>query len=290
MGVASRGRRVSKILIAGCGDVGCALAERLAASGHEVIGVRRQVERLPSTLHAIAADLGEPRTLGALPRDVDMLFYTAAADGFNEAAYRRSYLQGLANVLDALSPAPLTRILFTSSTSVYAQDDGSWVDEDSPTRPVGFSGGILLEAEALGARIAAERGAGFTTVRFGGIYGPGRTRLLERVLGGGGCSRQLRWTNRIHRDDCAGVLAHLAGPGTAMGVCLAVDCEPAPQCQVMDWLASRLQCPPVPRTDDAAGARGGNKRCSNRRLLESGYTFHYPDFREGYTAVLAATA
>ena len=277
-----------QILIAGCGDVGSALGLRLVAAGHEVTGVRRRAGDLPPRIQGVSADLTDPETLRTLPRDVRVLVYSATADGFSEEAYRRAYLQGMENVLAALHDAPLERILFTSSTSVYAQDDGSWVNEDSPTRPAGFSGRILLQTEALVSRHGAECGAQTCAVRFGGIYGPGRTRLLDRVRAGAGCDPRTHWTNRIHRDDCAGVLAHLVQSAHMPPVVLAVDCEPAPRCRVMDWMAEQLQCERPPRTEGGVRRRGGNKRCSNRRLLASGYRFRYPSFREGYTSMLAA--
>lgn len=279
--------KMSKVLIAGCGDVGCALGLRLAAAGHEVVGVRRNAASLPPQIRGVAADLTRPDSLRALPRDAQVLVYSAAADGFSEEAYERAYVQGLGNVLDALHQSRLTRILFTSSTSVYGQDDGEWVNEDSETRPPGFSGRTLLRAEALLAGHAARCAARACAVRFGGIYGPGRTRLLDRVRAGAGCDPGPIWTNRIHRDDCAGVLAHLLQIPATAPVVLAVDCEPAPQCRVMDWMADQLHCDRPPRLHAGMRRRGGNKRCSNRRLLESGFRFCYPSFREGYASMLA---
>ena len=73
---------------------------------------------------------------------------------------------------------------------------------------------------------------------------------------------------------------------------LGVDSHPAPQCEVMDWLARRLGVPSPPRASVAPGGspQRGSKRCRNDRLLASGYGFLYPSFREGYTAVLRAGA
>jgi nucleoside-diphosphate-sugar epimerase len=131
-----------------------------------------------------------------------------------------------------------------------------------------------------------------TVLRLGGIYGPGRTRLVDEVRSGRAvCADGAPvYTNRIHRDDAAGALRHLLGPCCADGVWLGVDHEPAERCTVLDWLADRLgvarprRVPP----EEAARERGGSKRCSSAKLVGSGYRFRYPTFREGYAALATA--
>lgn len=278
------------ILIAGCGDVGGALAERLRDAGHRVAGLRRRAGLLPAGIEPLAADLGEPATLALLgERRFDIVVVSSAAGRFDEDHYRRVYVEGLANLLDVLRGTP--HVLLASSTAVYHQCDGEWVDEDSPTEPHGFSGRILLQAEALLRERAAHRA---TVLRFGGIYGPGRERLLREVAAGIGCAREpVRYTNRIHREDCAGILQFLVGRllrgETLAPLYLGVDSEPAPMWEVRHWIAAELG---VALDDAAGGAQGGrapgSKRCSNRRLLEAGYVFRYPDFRAGYAPLIAA--
>ena len=219
--------------------------------------------------------------------------YAAAADGFSDDAYRAAYVDGLQRVLDALAAAkaPLERVLFTSSTAVYGQSDGSWVDEESPAEPQGFSGRRLLEAE----RLLLGCGRPAAVLRLAGIYGPGRTRLIDEVRGGAATvpdGGEPLWTNRIHADDCAGALRHLLRlPADAMqGVWLGVDDEPADRTVVFDWLADRLGVAHprrVPVGDAAARMRPGNKRCSNAKLKRAGYAFRFPTFREGYADVIA---
>ena len=123
-------------------------------------------------------------------------------------------------------------------------------------------------------------------MRFAGIYGPGRTRLVERVRAGDPCSAA--YTNRIHRDDCAGVLRHLLRLERPLPLYLAADREPATQCAVMTWMAERLGLPAPSIADAGDGSLG--KRCRNARLVSSGYEFEYPSFREGYDAVIADMA
>ena len=277
------------ILIAGCGDVGGALAERLRDAGHRVAGLRRRAGLLPAGIEPLAADLGEPATLALLgERRFDIVVVSSAAGRFDEDHYRRVYVEGLANLLDVLRGTP--HVLLASSTAVYHQCDGEWVDEDSPTEPHGFSGRILLQAEALLRERAAHRA---TVLRFGGIYGPGRERLLREVAAGIGCAREpVRYTNRIHREDCAGILQFLVGRllrgETLAPLYLGVDSEPAPMWEVRHWIAAELG---VVLDDAAGGAQGGrapgSKRCSNRRLLEAGYALRYPDFRAGYAPLIA---
>jgi nucleoside-diphosphate-sugar epimerase len=282
---------MANILIAGCGYVGTVLGLRLAAAGHVVWGLRRSADGPPSGIRYVAADLTAPETLQKLPPELDAVFFTAAPNGSDDAAYRAIYVDGLRYLLEALmrqgqSPR---RVLFTSSTAVYAQSAGEWVDETSPTEPRHFSGRRVLEGEKflLNGPFPA------TVIRFGGIYGPGRTSLIERVRQGLATCRAEPplYTNRIHRNDCAGALQHLMTVSKPEAIYLGVDHEPADQCDVLRWLAAQLGAP-SPRVDASPGAdtrrHRTNKRCRNAKLMASGYVFHYPTFREGYAALLAA--
>lgn len=279
-----------RILIAGCGDLGGRLGVRLEAEGHRVWGLRRSVEKLPPRLLPLAGDLTDPASLPELP-EVDAVVYTAAADGFTDDAYRRAYVDGVRTLFEALPPeSGPARWLHVGSTSVYAQSGGERVDETSPTEPEHFGGRRLLEGEALLAKTAAERDVRATVVRFGGIYGPGRTRLLDSVRRGTAtCYEPQVWTNRIHIDDCVGALVHLLGHDAPEDLYLGVDCEPALDGDVKRWLARKLDLPDPPVSEPSANSRAmrSNKRCSNARLLASGYEFRYPDYRAGYGALLA---
>ena len=278
----------SRVLIAGCGDVGNALGVLLLADGASVYGMRRDVARLAPGIVPLAADLADLSSFDA-PENLDAVVYAAAPDRGDDTAYLAAYVNGQRNLLDALARGGVTpsRWLFASSTGVYAQSQGEWVDEDSPAEAATFSGRRLREGEELAAAAAS----GAVSVRFGGIYGPGRNWLIETVRGGGACRAEPPlYTNRIHRDDCAGVLRHLLQIEQPAPVYVAVDCEPASQCEVMDWLGERLGVPQPPRVTGGIGLARGSKRCRNTRLLESGYVFRYPGYREGYAAVLDAAA
>lgn len=275
---------MARVLIAGCGDVGTVLSLRLAEAGHEVWGLRRHTTDLPSPIRSLAADLGDPATLTVLPSGLEAVFYTAAAGGFDEARYRAAYVEGVRNLVDTLhvQDQPVRRVFLASSTSVYGQTGGEWVDEHSPAAADTFAGRSLREGEALlwnGPYPA-------TVVRFGGIYGPGRIRLIDTLKSGTATCSEGLYTNRIHRDDAAAALAHLLALPDPAPLYLGVDDDPASQCEVLGWLAERLGVPgpgvsPAPRE-----RRRSNKRCRNARLRASGFDFQYPSYREGYAALL----
>lgn len=279
-----------RILVAGCGYVGTELARRLRRGGHEVFGLRRSAASLPAGVVPVVADLTLPRTLSELP-EVDHVVFCAAAHQSSDEAYRSIYVEGLSNLLDALRPyrTKLRRVLFTSSTAVYAQSTGEDVDESSPTMPEHFSGRRLLEAEQL----LRQGGVENVVLRLAGIYGPGRSGLLERVASGAArYSDPPRFTNRIHRDDCAGAIEHLLFLADAKPLYIGVDEEPADERSVLEWLAAELGAPPpLPRDGAAAPGRAAtSKRCRSDRLSKSGYRFGFPSFRDGYRPLLAEFA
>lgn len=275
----------SRVLIAGCGYVGTAVGLRLVEQGHEVWALRRDPAALPDSFNKLAADLAQPAALARLPRGLDYVVYSASAGEASDAAYERAYVTGLANVLAAVDASAVRRVFFTSSTAVYAQADGAWVDESSETAPVHFSGRRTLQAEALlrAAKVPS------TVLRCAGIYGPGRTRLIDAARHGT-ASMSERYTNRIHRDDLAGAIVHLMSMAQAPATLILSDDAPAPQREVTAFVAALLGVP-LPSatiaTNAKAPARGGDKRCSNARLAATGYRLEYPTYREGYAAMLA---
>jgi nucleoside-diphosphate-sugar epimerase len=268
-----------QVLIAGCGDVGNALATRLLADHCEVWGVRRRIDALAKGVRPWRVDLTDPARFDAPPAAFDYLFYTASADRRDEAHYRAVYVDGLRDLLNTLRVAgcPLRRIFFTSSTAVYGQNEGEWVDENSATAPPGFNGRVLLEAEAI-IREAPETGI---NVRLSGIYGPGRTRLVRKVRDGQATATG-SWTNRIHVEDCAGALHHVMRLQYPEALYLGSDDEPVTTADVTTWLSAELNVSAPP----AAPAERLNKRCRNKRLRKTGYRFQYPTFREGYRPIV----
>lgn len=271
--------RDTRILIAGCGDIGTALALKLCKLGAEVHGLRRTINQLPAPIHPLAIDLAQPIAKGTLP-SVDYVIYTPAAKSQEAEVYRAVYLQGLEHLLAAL-PTPPKRLFYVSSTGVYGQHDHEWVNEESPAEPLSTNGQLMRQGEQR-----ALQSAPATIVRFSGIYGPGRNHL-RKMLEAGMIAEQtpVHYSNRIHRDDCVGVLNHLlqlAHDGQELDTCyLASDDKPTPIHEVMHYLAELYGLQP---TATRPVGRGGSKRCSNRRLKATGYQFIYPDYRAGFAA------
>ncbi|MFZ4966606.1 SDR family oxidoreductase [Pseudomonas sp. Mn2068] len=276
------------VLIAGCGDVGSRLATQLLAGGWQVHGLRRSISRLPEGVLGVAGDLFvEQRPAGWPGGALDYLVYCAAATDHDEAGYRAAYVEGLRHVLSWLgqSGQQPRRLLFVSSSSVYVQQQGEWVDETSPTEAEGYSGRLMLEAEQL----ALDSGIPASRVRLTGIYGPGREWLLTQVRRGYRVAVEPPlYGNRIHVDDAAGLLAFLLEAdraGKVLEDCyIGVDDAPAPLAEVVGWLREYLG---VTEWDaESSVRRTGSKRCSNARARALGWVPRYASYREGYAAIL----
>ena len=280
--------------ILGCGYVGLALGETLLAEGHDVVGVRRSASGVEAVeragLRAVRADVTDAEGLAAVP-DVDAVVFSASSGGGDAEAARAVYVEGLRTAIEAFGDrsSPPERLVYTSSTGVYGDHGGDWVDEDAPLRPATAKAEVLVEAETV-ARSAAAHGIDPVVARLGGIYGPDRLRIeryLERPVTEG-------WLNLLHRADAGGALAFLLGLEAAPETVVVVDDEPVWKPELAAWLAKQCGVEPPPtltleeRLADeglSAGARRrlrGQKRCSNRRLTALGYALTYPTYREGY--------
>ncbi|MGK9147894.1 sugar nucleotide-binding protein [Plantibacter flavus] len=284
------------IVIVGLGKLGSDVAARLTARGQDVLGLRRTAatptapepssapERVAGRLTHAAVDLiAETPTL---PTDTSAIVVALAPRARSVEAYDALYRGGIGHLLDAASTLPTPpRIVFVSSTAVWGEDAGEELDDASPATPATGTGHALLAAE--GAIRAAVPEA--SCVRFGGLYGPASTMLVDQVRAGA-VTRSSGWTNRIHRDDAAAVVLHLLDlPAEALPAVVAgIDEEPALLSDVVDHLADRLGVAP-PRLDDAGRTleeRRRGKRIAATALRGTGFTYRYPTFREGYAAQL----
>ncbi len=279
-----------RVLIAGCGDLGLRVARLLALeeAADRSWGLRRHPD-LESTKDTadftwIACDLTQPSTLRDLPKDITHVLYTAAPNARTEADYRAVYRDGLEHLLYAVSSPTLQRVLFVSSTAVYGDHGAQWIDEDTPTAPKSFNGRVLLETEQW----LQSQSAQFETLilRLSGIYGPGRSYLLDRLRTGQATAptAESHWVNRIHIEDAAAAVLHLLNLPKPQPIYLVTDSTPLPMRVLYEALAKLVGGPTPP--EGSAPASVGSKRLSNARLRDSGFNFKWPDSREGYAALI----
>lgn len=295
-------------LIIGCGYLGLRVAQRWLAAGHHVTALTRQEARARELaalgVWPIVGDVMDPKSLTTVS-SFGSILYAVGFDRASGRTMREIYVQGLRNVLGVAKllarlqernsgqPCSFTYI---SSTSVYGQNDGSWVDETSPTVPAGESGQIILEAEQL-VRDAARKVPSLRAniLRFAGIYGPDRLLRAESLRNGTPLAIDPEtWLNLIHVDDGAQVVETIdqaALPGGIVNVC---DGAPVRRGAFYRQLAGLLGAP-EPTFIAPSGASGGhdagNRRVSNAKLLrEYGVELKYPSYEVGLKAAVAGSA
>jgi nucleoside-diphosphate-sugar epimerase len=202
-------------------------------------------------------------------------------------AYKKAYVDGLNNLLANLKSMP-KNLIYISSTRVYGEHEGAWVDEDTNPKPLDKQAELLLQGEHI---VAQADLAGYV-LRLGGIYGPGRDFFIRHLKNNHENMRASTqtFTNRIHVDDIVKICTAFIKKDMTPGIYLGVDSEPASQADVYLWMAKELGLNKPQRTDEKAqNPQRGNKRCSNEKLLSAGFTFRYPTFREGYGEMLKAS-
>jgi len=270
-----------RLLIAGCGYLGQAVAELFLAANWEVEGwtispeSAGQLSTKPYLVRSV--DISKRKDVRAKAENFDAVIHSASTRGGNAAAYRHVYLEGAKNLLQRFGGS---RMLFVSSTTVYPQKAGESVTETSLAEPRHETGKILREAENL---VLASRGI---VSRLAGIYGPGRSSLLRKFLSGQAVidPQNDRFVNQIHRDDAAAAIQLLSHNGAASQIYNVVDDAPILQNECYQWLAAKLNrpVPPVGRSALKARKRGeSNKRVSNAKLRALGWTPRYPSFADG---------
>jgi nucleoside-diphosphate-sugar epimerase len=284
-----------RVLIIGCGYVGLPLGAELVRLGHEVFGVRRaasaDADLTAAGIKPLAADITQPADLARLPGPFDWVVNCVSSGKGGVDQYREVYLQGTRNLVEWLSSAPPKKFVYTSSTSVYGQNDGSPVKETSPAEPASDTGRVLLDTEKTLLDAAQQKKFPAVILRVAGIYGPERGHLFlqylkneARIPGQGA-----RFINMIHRDDLVGVIIAALKSGRPGEIYNAVDDEPVAQIHFFRWLSETLGKWMPPFADEAETANRKraltNKKVQNRKLkMELGHQFKYPNFRKGYTA------
>jgi nucleoside-diphosphate-sugar epimerase len=290
-----------RVLIIGTGYVGLPLAAELARRGHDVSGLRRTASRVPALtavgVKPLIANITQPAQLAKIQNDFDWVVNCVASGGGGAEDYRNVYLRGMRNVIEWLTPEEPSGsrpiIVYTSSTSVYGQNDGSLVDENSPAEPAAETGRVLLETERALLHAIQTRNVTGIILRLAAIYGPGRGYWFKQFLNGEARfdGKGARFLNMIHRDDVIGCVIAALENGTAGEIYNAVDDEPVTQFDFFSWLADSLRKPmpeSVAENLETTRKRGiTDKRVSNRKLkTRLGYSFKYPTFREGYAAAI----
>jgi nucleoside-diphosphate-sugar epimerase len=261
------------IFIAGCGYVGLAAARIFHDAGWKVVGGSRSGDSIGAPFQIVACDLADPSTLEGIGH-FDFVLHCASSSRGGAEQYRQVYLEGARNLLSVLEPA---RLIFTSSTSVYAQADGSIVTEESPADPDRETGRILRQAEEV------VLGAGGCVARLAGVYGPGRSVLLRRLFTGEALIEGdgSRFVNQIHRHDAASALARIT-ENSAPGIFNVSDDTPMTQREVYTWLAAHFgrQIPPTGPVNPGRKRGVTHKRVSNAKLRQLGWFPRYPSFRD----------
>lgn len=277
------------VLVAGAGWLGTALCGALVARGDRVTAVRRDEARAAALtgpgVTGLAADLADPRAVSRLPADLAAVVACQAAAGDGEAPYRRAYVDANRTLLEAAARSGARAFVYTGSTGVFGQRDGRDVDETTPPAPASAAAEVLLEAEEL----VLSLGPAARVVRLSGLYGPGRTGVIERVRSGALAlgPDDGAWMNFCHRDDAVRAVLAALDRGGARAVYHASDAAPARRREVVRWIAARLGVEPVTRP-----APGGGRAAADRRILADltraalGLTLRYPSFRDGLAPLL----
>jgi nucleoside-diphosphate-sugar epimerase len=274
---------MARVLIAGCGYVGEAAANAFHQQGWGVEGwtaTGESAAKLSGRPYPVrAVDVTDRGAVSAASGEFEVVIHCVSSRGGDEEQYRRLYFEGAKNLLLAF---PRATLLFTSSTSVYAQIDGSAVDEGSPAEPRHERGKILRETEEL---VLAADGI---VARLGGIHGPHRSFFLSRLLEGRTPPEgNDRLINQIHRDDIVTALLLLADRrADCQGeIFNLVADEPVKASAAYEWLGTQLKMPLVSDAADAGQRKRGdsNKQVSNRKLRALGWAPRYPTFESAMT-------
>jgi len=271
------------ILLAGCGWLGTAVAERLLARGDRVTGIRADPERAEGLralgIEPLPLDLADPAAAERIPRGVQAILALQSARDGSPEAYRRAYLQANATLLAAARRLDLKALVHSGSTGVFTRSDGSEVDEATPPDAGTGTSRVLAEAE----RLLLGAGLPVRIVRLSGLYGPGRTGLIGRVRSGAMAlgPGDSAWMNFCHRDDAAAALIAALDAGRDGAVYHASDALPMRRREVVEQVAARLGIPP-PVAAEAPAWAGPDRRVSGRRTrAELGLELRWPSLLEG---------
>jgi nucleoside-diphosphate-sugar epimerase len=289
-------------LIFGCGYFGLRVARQWIAAGEIVHAVTRSADRADELaregVRPIVADVAEAKSIAGRLPEAETVLYAVGYDANAGKSRKAVQLDGLRVVLDALDVsaaerrASSARLIYISTTGVYAQTDGQWVDEESECRPTREAAVVALAAESI-VRNHALGGRSFI-LRLAGIYGPGRIPYRGDLLAGRSIAASPDdFVNLIHVDDAVSAILAVEANGAPPRTFLVSDGHPVRRGEFMAEYA-RLVGGPAPRFEIpppdvlAASRSGSNKRVSNARIRsELGFSPRYRSFREGLAAIVS---
>jgi len=278
------------LLIVGCGDIGTRVGRGLSARGWHISALRRQPENLPGMFQAFAGDYTTDGGLASLA-DVkpDYLLFTPTPASRDEQGYRRGFSGAMSSIAEIGAAESLRGGVLVSSTRVFAETSGNWVDETSALAANDPFASAIIEAEKIFLALIS----GSTVFRASGLYdGSPQGRLVSRVAQGLFSQTGGRYSNRIHRDDLAMAIEfaflQAEAKNPLSGIFVASDDLPARMSDIERWLAEQVGVPYAQRAVESAGGERGNRRCDNSRLKAAGFTFRYPDYRAGYAGLKAS--
>ncbi len=273
-------------IIIGCGYLGERVARRLLARGDRVIGTTRSPARAeqleavgiePSFIDVTAAEPGWSKVLSSAGRP-STIFWSVSVDRSASTSYRDVHVAGLGKLLDSVHAAgdPTARIVFASSTGVWGDEQGGTVTEATPATPSREAGRVLLEAEQM---LAAHPAGPGTSLRFAGLYGPGRLpRLADLRAGRPIAADPDSWLNLIHVEDAASVVVAVADAASPKPLYVVSDGRPVLR---REWYgrAAALAGAPAPTWDiGAPRSRGGDKRVDPSLVMgDLGIRLGHPD-------------
>ena len=293
---------VAAVFIAGCGYVGSTLAARLKKKGVRVGALTRNEKRAAELMElgleeVLVANLDSREWHNKLRLKYQAVVNCVSSAGGGLAGYQKSYVEGQRSLLEWAQVVQPEVICYTSSTSVYPQNHGNWVDETASTEPCTETSALLLQAEQMLLNSESYHGGAFV-LRLGGIYGPGRHYLIDQIKGGetvlAGDGRH--HLNLIHRDDAvSGIMAVLeSSPSLVSGIYNLCDGQPYIQSEIVRWIAASLNvtCPTFdPKMKSARMLRrrgySPDRKISNTKLMKAtSWSAKYPNFKVGYEAFL----
>ena len=276
-------------LIVGYGYVGQYLAAQLKAPVHII---KRHPIQTTKSIQPLFFDLCQAH-YPSLPA-VDTLYYMVAAEQHTELAYRRAYVIALQKLIDALKTQKKMpkRFIFISSTAVYEQTQDTWVDETATTSSNHFSAARLLKAESLVSQLQCET----MIARVSGIYGPGRTGLIQKIKTAAPqqtITISNRMSNRIHVIDLVRALDFINQLNTTVNIINLSDRQPSPSVEIANWLSQVMHRKDIQwqvthyKHSSKSHRSRANRPISSQYLQSLGFKFQYPDYQTGFQSILA---